>query len=98
MKKKKIFYIPRKILGIAISIAPLMIIINSIFIILSSLMLIISMKVTSLLFDSATDAITSQSYNRIIPTFIAFITVYFGIEIISASIDFLDFRIEKKIQ
>lgn len=93
---KKILYIPRKIVSIGLSIAPVMISVNSLFIILSSLVSVVTIKATSMFFDGAVAAIKNQTLNSVIGIFIVFVVLYFFGEFITSAIDFLDFRIEKK--
>ncbi|MDR1891792.1 MAG: ATP-binding cassette domain-containing protein, partial [Oscillospiraceae bacterium] len=93
---KKIFFMPKKIISIAWSTAPIMILVNSLFIILSSLVSIFTIKVTALFFDGAITAVNNQTVRDVVGIFIVFVSSYFLSEFVTSAIDFLDFRIEKK--
>jgi ATP-binding cassette subfamily B protein len=93
---RKILYMPRKIISIALSIAPITISANLLFIILSSLISVFTIQMTSMFFDRAMTAAKSQTHGGTIDIFLVFAVSYFLSELIFVAIDFLDFRVEKK--
>lgn len=96
IKMKKILYIPRKIISIALSIAPKMILLDSLFIILTSVISIFTIQITSKFFDGAAEAVQSQTLSGVINVFLIFVVLSFAAEFVTVAIDFLDFRIEKR--
>ena len=96
IKMKKILYIPRKIISIALSIAPKMIMLDSLFIILTSVISIFTIQITSKFFDGAAEAVQSQTLSGVINVFLIFVVLSFAAEFVTFAIDFLDFRIEKR--
>ena len=96
IKMKKILYIPRKIISIALSIAPKMILLDSLFIILTSVISIFTIQITSKFFDRAAEAVQSQTLSGVINVFLIFVVLSFAAEFVTVAIDFLDFRIEKR--
>ena len=93
IKMKKILYIPRKIISIALSIAPKMIMLDSLFIILTSVISIFTIQITSKFFDGAAEAVQSQTLSGVINVFLIFVVLSFAAEFVTFAIDFL---IEKR--
>lgn len=93
---KKFMYNVKKVASLAISIAPLLIGLDILFIMCSSILSVWSVKVSALFYSKSIENVKNNTFDGIIPVFISFVIIYIAVEIISALIDFVDFRIEKK--
>lgn len=85
----------KKATSLAFSIAPYLIGLDTFFIICSGVVSVFSIKILAAFFSKAIENVKNGTFSGIVPAFVLVVLTYFCVEIIAATIDFLDFRIEK---